>query len=118
MRVHLDTDFLIRAVRTAGDQRHALLAETDAEIGMSAIAWYALGMPRRRANDIAIGTTASACGAILWTVNRRDFEGVPGLRIGPDQNPSGGGGFGRMGLRVRSLSRPGSGNQAGFKRQP
>ena len=125
MRVHLDTDFLVRAVMAAGSERDRLLAlaESDAEIGMSAIAWFefargprspeelalaslfiededvvpwtaelanlaadtfrALGMPRRRANDIAIATTALACGAVLWTANGRDFDDVPGVRLGP-----------------------------------
>jgi predicted nucleic acid-binding protein len=42
-----------------------------------------LGSPRRRANDIAIGPTAAADEAELWTLNASDFEGVPNLRLGP-----------------------------------
>lgn len=39
--------------------------------------------PRRRANDVAIGTTAAVLGATLWTANTRDFSGIPGLLLGP-----------------------------------
>lgn len=44
-----------------------------------------LGSPRRRANDIAIGTLAALCGAVLWTLNPNDFAGVPELDVGPDK---------------------------------
>lgn len=123
--VHLDADFLVKAAATACPERVLLLqlAEQDAPIGMSAIAWYEfvrgprtpeqlalagaiiddedvvafdaaiaqaaaetfrrLGSPRRRANDIAIGTTAAAEGAVLWTLNRDDFADVPELELGP-----------------------------------
>jgi predicted nucleic acid-binding protein len=126
MLVHLDADFLVKAVSTAGPERDRLLAlaAADTEIGMSAIAWYEfvrgprtaeqlalasvvieeddvavfdfghavaaaetfrrLGSPRRRANDIAIGTVAVALGATLWTINRGDFAGIDGLMLGPD----------------------------------
>jgi predicted nucleic acid-binding protein len=43
-----------------------------------------LGSPRRRANDIAIGTTAAADEAELWTLNAGDFDGIPNLRLGPE----------------------------------
>ena len=42
-----------------------------------------LGSPRRRANDIAIGTVAAVCGAVLWTLNPDDFTDVPELDVGP-----------------------------------
>jgi predicted nucleic acid-binding protein len=41
----------------------------------------ALGSPRRRAADVAIGVTAAAHGAVLLTRNKRDFAGIPGLEI-------------------------------------
>jgi predicted nucleic acid-binding protein len=41
----------------------------------------ALGSPRRRAADIAIGVTAAASGALLLTRNANDFAGVPDLEI-------------------------------------
>jgi len=42
-----------------------------------------LGSPRRRANDIAIGTLAARASAVLWTLNSSDFDGIPKLEIGP-----------------------------------
>lgn len=39
--------------------------------------------PRRRASDVAIGTTAALLGATLWTSNTRDFAGIPDLVLGP-----------------------------------
>lgn len=123
--VHLDTDFLVKAVSTAGPEREELLAlvEEDTPIGMSVISWCEfargprtaeelalasmvveeddivpfdaalalraaetfrrLGSPRRRANDIAIGTTAAVHGAVLWTLNEADFVGIPDLHLGP-----------------------------------
>lgn len=123
MRIHLDTDFLVHALSRQGPERRHLLslAESDAEIQMSAVAWYefsrgprtpeqlavartfllqdgivpfseelsgqaaevfrSLGSPRRRAADVAIGATAAALGAQLLTRNRRDFAGIPGLRL-------------------------------------
>ncbi|MEW6280536.1 MAG: type II toxin-antitoxin system VapC family toxin [Candidatus Eremiobacterota bacterium] len=40
-----------------------------------------LGSPRNRAGDIVIGVTALLAGATLLTRDRRDFEGIPGLRV-------------------------------------
>ena len=124
--MHLDTDFLVKAVSARGQERERLieLVSGDTPVGMSAIAWYEftrgprtpeqlalaslvveeddvapfdamialaaaetfrrLGAPRKRANDIAIGTTAAAAGATLWTLNRADFDGIPGLELGPE----------------------------------
>jgi len=123
MRAHLDTDFLIWALSSAGPERQRLseLAASDAQIQMSAVAWYefsrgprtpeqlavarsffgdggviqfseqlaaraagvfrALGSPRRRAADVAIGVTASALDALLLTRNSDDFRGIPDLRL-------------------------------------
>ena len=125
MLVHLDTDFLVFALSVAGPERQRLLelAESDAEIQISAVAWYefsrgprtpdqlaiarsfffddgivplsedladlaaetfrALGSPRRRAADVAIGTTAAAMNAVLMTRNASDFAGIHDLRLGP-----------------------------------
>ncbi len=56
----------------------------DAELcAMAAETFRRLGSPRRRANDIAIGTTAASRGAVLWTVNSGDFAGIPDLELGP-----------------------------------
>jgi predicted nucleic acid-binding protein len=121
--VHLDTDFLVYALSERGPERKRLeeLAGSDAQIEISAVAWYefsrgprtpeqlavarslfgaegvvpfserlaeaaadvfrALGSPRRRAADIAIGVTAAALGASLVTRNAKDFDGIPQLTI-------------------------------------
>ena len=123
MRAHLDTDFLVYALSMAGPERRRLIeiADSDATIEMSAVAWYEfsrgprtpeqlaiarsffreegiiplseelaaqaaecfrrLGSPRRRSADIVIGVTASAMEARLLTRNKRDFAGIPELKI-------------------------------------
>ncbi len=48
---------------------------------LAAEVFRSLGSPRRRAADIAIGVTAAEMGALLLTRNRRDFAGIPRLRI-------------------------------------
>jgi len=42
VRAHLDTDFLIYALSQRGPERHRLedLVASDAEIAISAVAWY------------------------------------------------------------------------------
>lgn len=45
----------------------------------AADAFRRLGSPRKRAQDIAIGVTAAACGATLLTRNARDFAGIDDL---------------------------------------
>jgi predicted nucleic acid-binding protein len=120
-RVHLDTDFLIYALIENGRERRRLfeLADSEAVIQMSAVAWYEfcrgprtpqqlavarslvdevvpfsedladlaarvfrmLGSPRRRAADIAIGVTAAALEARLYTRHGRDFAGIPDLEV-------------------------------------
>ena len=121
--VHLETDFLAYALSVRGPERKKLdeLAASEAEIEISAVAWYefsrgprtaqqlavarslfgrdgivpfseslaesaaevfrSLGSPRRRAADIAIGVTAAASGAALFTRNAKDFAGIPGLKL-------------------------------------
>ena len=123
MLVHLDTDFLLYALSVRGPERERLseLASSEAEIEISAVAWYefsrgprtaeqlavarsffgaegivhfsedlaaaaaetfrALGSPRKRAADIAIGVTAALAGAVLLTRNARDFRAIPGLTV-------------------------------------
>lgn len=36
---------------------------------------------RNRSNDVAIAACAIAQDAALWTLNPRDFAGIPGLRV-------------------------------------
>ncbi|MCY4562912.1 MAG: type II toxin-antitoxin system VapC family toxin [Gammaproteobacteria bacterium] len=51
-----------------------------------------LGSPRRRAGDIAIGTTAAMRDARLISRNARDFAGIPELEVEDVVNSSGGAG--------------------------
>ena len=51
------------------------LAEAAADV------FRALGSPRKRAADIAIGVTAAVTGASLVTRNAKDFAGGPGLTV-------------------------------------
>jgi len=56
MRYHLDTDFLIYALSNAGPERKQLLAlaESDAEIQISSIAWYEFVRGPRTPDQISI----------------------------------------------------------------
>ena len=56
MRAHLDTDFLVYALSVAGTERRRLdeLAESDAEIQMSAVAWYELARGPRTPEQLAV----------------------------------------------------------------
>ena len=55
MVVHLDTDFLIYALESAGPERRRFveLAESDLEIGLSAVAWYEFSRGSRTPEQIA-----------------------------------------------------------------
>ena len=55
MMVHLDTDFLIYALGMAGPERQRLveLAESDGEIGLSAVAWYEFSRGPRTPEQLA-----------------------------------------------------------------
>lgn len=56
MRVHLDTDFLVFAVSQQGPERQRLteLAESDAEIQISAVAWYEFSRGPRTPEQLAV----------------------------------------------------------------
>lgn len=56
MRVHLDTDFLVFALSEAGIERKRLteLAESDAEIQISAVAWYEFCRGPRTPEQLAV----------------------------------------------------------------
>lgn len=60
-----------------------VLPLTEELASRSAEVFRALGSPRRRAGDIVIGVTAMLSDATLLTRNRRDFEGLTGLRLAP-----------------------------------
>jgi predicted nucleic acid-binding protein len=51
------------------------------EAHRAALLYSAVKRPRGREIDLAIAACAIVHGAALWTMNRRDFEDVPGLRL-------------------------------------
>jgi predicted nucleic acid-binding protein len=51
------------------------------EARRAALLFQALNRPRRRAADIAIAACAIEQEAALWTLNRQDFEDIPGLML-------------------------------------
>jgi predicted nucleic acid-binding protein len=55
MTVHLDTDFLVYALGMAGPERQRLmeLAESDRDIGLSAVAWYEFARGTRTPEQLA-----------------------------------------------------------------
>ncbi len=56
MRIHLDTDFLVFALSRVGPERIRLgeLAESDAEIQISAVAWYEFSRGPRTPEQLAV----------------------------------------------------------------
>ena len=56
MRYHIDTDFLVFALSVAGAERELLLklTESEAEIQISAIAWYEFARGPRTPDQLAI----------------------------------------------------------------
>ncbi len=56
MRVHLDTDFLVYALSISGRERKRLvqLAESDADIQISAVAWYEFSRGPRTPEQLAM----------------------------------------------------------------
>ena len=56
MRYHLDTDFLVYALSSAGPERRRLraMADSDDEIQMSAIAWYEFSRGPRTPEQLAV----------------------------------------------------------------
>jgi predicted nucleic acid-binding protein len=56
MVYHLDTDFLVYALSTSGPERRRLrtLANSDAELQMSAVAWYEFARGPRTPEQLAV----------------------------------------------------------------
>ncbi|HET7294054.1 MAG TPA: PIN domain-containing protein [Vicinamibacteria bacterium] len=56
-RYHLDTDFVVYALSSPGPERRRLraLADSDAEIQMSAVAWYEFSRGPRTPEQLAVG---------------------------------------------------------------
>jgi predicted nucleic acid-binding protein len=71
VRVHLDTDFLIHALARAGKERRRLLelADSDAVIQISAIAWYEFTRGPRTPEQIAVARSffAEDDGVVLFS---------------------------------------------------
>ena len=56
MLVHLDTDFLVHALSVNGPERRRLteITDSEAEIQMSAVAWYEFARGPRTAEQLAV----------------------------------------------------------------
>jgi tRNA(fMet)-specific endonuclease VapC len=56
MRYHLDTDFLVYALSSSGPERRRLraLSDSEAEIEMSAVAWYEFARGPRTPEQLAV----------------------------------------------------------------
>jgi predicted nucleic acid-binding protein len=56
MKVHLDTDFLVHALSTEGPERRRLreIADSDATLEMSAVAWYEFSRGPRTPEQLAV----------------------------------------------------------------
>lgn len=52
-----------------------------AEAALAARLYQAVSRHRGREVDLAIAACALSWNAVLWTLNRRDFQDVPGLRV-------------------------------------
>jgi hypothetical protein len=61
--------------------RHDALPFEYADAVIAAQIYRIVRSPRSREIDIAIAATAIRHGMFLWTLNTRDFEDIPGLRL-------------------------------------
>lgn len=59
----------------------SVVAFDGAAAALAADLYGRLSRPRSREIDIAIAATAMHQGALLWTLNYGDFEGIPGRRL-------------------------------------
>jgi predicted nucleic acid-binding protein len=64
---HLDTDFLVRALAASGPERERLLAvaDSDAEIQMSSVAWYEFARGPRTPEQLAVARGFFADNGVL-----------------------------------------------------
>ena len=67
MTVHVDTDFLVKAVTNAGWERRRLLqlADSDRAIEISAVAWYEFSRGPRTPEQIATARAFFATDAVI-----------------------------------------------------
>jgi predicted nucleic acid-binding protein len=61
--------------------RHASVPFGPAQADVAAKLYRTLKNPRGREIDLAIAACAISDGAALWTLNRKDFDDVPGLKL-------------------------------------
>jgi predicted nucleic acid-binding protein len=67
MAVHLDTDFLVFALSQSGRERRRLLAlaESDADIQISAVAWFEFCRGPRTAEQLAVARSFFATDGVV-----------------------------------------------------
>jgi predicted nucleic acid-binding protein len=61
--------------------RHAAVPFGPAQADVAAGLYRALKGPRGREIDLAVAACALVDGAAMWTLNRRDFQDVPNLKL-------------------------------------
>ena len=61
--------------------REATVPFGPAEADLASRLYKTVKNPRGREIDLAIAACALSAGAALWTLNRRDFDDVPGLKL-------------------------------------
>lgn len=61
--------------------RHACVPFGPAQADVAAKLYKSLKGPRGREIDLAVASCALADGAALWTINRRDFDDIPNLKL-------------------------------------
>ena len=71
----------LAVARSFFGDRDGIVPFSEELAGRAADVFRALGSPRKRAADVAIGITAAAMDALLLTRNGRDFAGIPDLRL-------------------------------------
>lgn len=59
----------------------AALPFTHLEAELASRYYRTLPRARSRVMDFCIAAGAVSCGELLWTLNREDFEDIPGLRL-------------------------------------
>jgi predicted nucleic acid-binding protein len=82
-RFHLDTDFLIRALTRAGAERARLgaLLASDAELEMSALAWYEFERGPRTPEQLAVGRRMVGAQGILAFDEERAAQAAELFRL-------------------------------------
>jgi predicted nucleic acid-binding protein len=61
--------------------RESAVAFGPAEAALAATWYRTISRPRGREFDLAIASCAVTAGAILWTLNRQDFQDIPKLLL-------------------------------------